>query len=163
MAAPFPLNEYHYMITVLFATQTGNAEYCAIDLVKALQAQGHTCKLENVYHYKAARLAEESLVLLVASTFGEGEPPDDAVPFFEDLKTLGAGSLPNLRYSVFALGDVDYELFCGFARDCDRLLEEAGAARLLPCEECNMDHDARLPGWAARVAETLKKDAELVR
>jgi sulfite reductase (NADPH) flavoprotein alpha-component len=149
-------------ITILFATMTGNAEGCAIDLELALKERGFTARKENLAHYDASSLARESIALLVVSTWGEGEPPDDAIPFYEDLQVLKAGSLSALRFAVFALGDSSYDEFCGFGRNCDQLLENAGATRLLPCEICDLDHDERLPRWACELADAIEANAAAV-
>ena len=143
-------------ITILFATMTGNAEGCAIDLDLALKERGFTCRRENLANYEAAALATESVVLLVVSTWGEGEPPDDAIPFHDQLQTLEAGRLAGRRFAVFALGDSSYDEFCGFGRNCDQLLENAGATRLLTCEVCDLDQDERLPRWAGEIADALE-------
>ena len=145
------------MIAVLYATMTGNAEACAIDLAGRLKNGGLVCKLENLASYKAQTLGEEEVALFVVSTWGEGEPPDDVVPLFEELQNLETAALLNLRFAVFALGDSSYDVFCGFGKDCDRLLEQAGATRLRECECCDLNHDERLPNWAREIATLLAK------
>lgn len=144
------------MIKIYFATMTGNAECCAIDLARKLKDKDLASASENLSGVSdASALAEAEVVVLIVSTWGEGEPPDDAIPFFDSLQTLPAGSLFNQRFAVFALGDTSYEIFCGFGKECDRLLEQAGAARLLDCECCDMDQDDRLPAWADRLIEAI--------
>jgi sulfite reductase (NADPH) flavoprotein alpha-component len=143
-------------VTILFGTMTGNAEGCAIDLTRFLQARGFSCRSENLANYRAVSLADEAVALFVVSTWGDGDPPDDDIPFFDELQTIGAGALAHLRFAVFALGDSSYDVFCGFGKSVDRLLEQAGGSRLLPCEECDLDQDDRLPGWNEQIASALE-------
>ena len=138
------------MITIFYATQTGNAEECAEWLGENLQNRGLICRTVNLADYDAGKLREENIALFVVSTFGEGDPPDDAVSFYEGLNALKPDDLAGLSYAVFALGDIDYVLFCGFGNTCDRLLDEAGAERLLEIEECNLDQAERLPSWVEK-------------
>jgi sulfite reductase alpha subunit-like flavoprotein len=142
-------------ISILFGTMTGNAECCAIDLSRHLQQKGFSCQSENLVRCQAASLAEKEVVLLLVSTWGEGEPPDDAIPFFESLQKLQRGTLSGVRYAVFALGDSSYDVFCGFGKNCDQLLEEAGAVRLRECECCDLDQDERLPIWAEEISTII--------
>jgi len=148
------------MITIFFATQTGNAEECAHWLLQKLQGRGFPCRLVNLADYRASQLSQEKAALFVVSTFGEGDPPDDAIPFHESLKELRPGALPELKYAVFALGDIDYTLFCNFGYDCDQFLNEAGAFRLLEVEECNLDQARKLPLWVDRIAPLLEPLAQ---
>lgn len=143
------------MITIFYATQTGNAEACAKWLLGRLEHCGFACRLINLADIDAARLATERIALFVVSTYHEGDPPDAAAPFHESLRQLAPGSLRGLSYAVFALGDIDYTLFCGFGHDCDQALREAGATRLLEIEECNLDQAKRLPPWTDRIAPLL--------
>jgi len=143
------------MITLFYATQTGNARDCAERLGRQLDSHHFPNRLIDLANYSADQLREETLALFVVSTYGEGEPPDDAVTFHASLAKMPAGSLAQLRYSVFALGDIDYVLFCGFGHDCDEFLSRAGAVRLLEVEECNLDQDKRLSGWLNRLLPLL--------
>lgn len=145
-------------IAILFATMTGNAEACAEELAELLRLAGHDCRLENLAEYPASRLAEETIALLLVSTWGEGDPPDDAVDFAEGLSELGENSLTGLRFSVFALGDRAYDEFCGFGLACDAQLARAGAGRLLDCECCDLDHEEKLPGWAKAILSRLNRE-----
>lgn len=147
------------MITIFFATQTGNAEESAENLLKRLSAGGLTARTKTLYDYQAGKLAEEQVALFVVSTFGDGEPPDDAIPFYAGLQALAEGSLPGLKYAVFALGDKCYDEFCKFGRDIEAQLERLGAERILATEECDLDQDAKLPPWADQLIPMLAEKA----
>lgn len=145
------------MITVFYATQTGNSEACAEWLHDALKDEELPCRLVNLAEYEANQLKEERFALFVVSSFGEGDPPDDAVPFHDSMEALSAEELAHLRFAVFALGDIDYTLFCGFGHTCDRLLTKAGALRLREVEECNLDQADKLPPWTDDLIPLLKE------
>ncbi|PTX95193.1 hypothetical protein DB345_12965 [Spartobacteria bacterium LR76] len=150
------------MITIFFATQTGNAEESAETLLKRLTGGGLAARTKTLYDYKAGKLAEEQVAVFVVSTFGDGEPPDDAIPFHEGLQAMADGSLPGLKYAVFALGDRCYDEFCKFGRDIDAQLERLGAERLLALEECDLDQDVKLPPWADQLLPLLAEKAGAV-
>lgn len=123
-------------IKVLYATQTGTAERFGQDLVEALKGKyGRAVRVgaQDVETYDASKLAGEGLALLVVATYGDGEPPDPAVDFFQALEDRagamepGTAPLEPLRYGVFALGDREYEHFCGAGKQVDRLLGAMGA------------------------------------
>lgn len=148
------------MIAIFFATQTGNAQECAEWLHDDLKKRNHPVHLKNLAETKAEELKTVQIALFVVSTFGEGDPPDDAVDFHAELEGMPAGSLTGLKYAVFALGDIDYTLFCGFGNNCDYLLSEAGATQLLEIEECNLDQADRLPIWADAVSPLLPSSSD---
>lgn len=147
-------------LTILFATSTGNAEECATRAATKAATLGFKPELSNVRDYELSALKEASTLLLIASTWGEGEPPDDAIPFWDELQKLEEGSLARLRYGVFALGDTSYEHFCGFGQNCDRQLEKLGASRILPCKPCDLDYDDHVQGWFKEVFEALNPSLE---
>jgi sulfite reductase (NADPH) flavoprotein alpha-component len=88
--------------------------------------------------------------------WGEGEPPDDAIAFFDYVKDLGEMSLRELRFAVFALGDTSYDNFCQCGRDLDRMLEERGASRLLARVDNDVDFEEALACWPEAVAVVIQ-------
>ncbi len=146
-------------LTVLFATMTGNAEDCALRASKKLQDLGHATRMANMRDASPADLGAAKTVLILVSTWGAGEPPDDAIPYWEKVKKLPADALAGVRYAVFALGDANYSSFCGFGKECDEVFERLGAAQLLPRIDCDLDHDGRLDGWIEQIAAALDAGA----
>src|SRR5262245_7925434 len=102
-------------VAILYGTMTGNALECAERTATALRKAGFAAQVHDLARYDLRDLLEESTVLLAISTWGEGEPPDDAIAFFDYVKDLGEAALRELRFAVFALGDTSYENFwqCG--------------------------------------------------
>jgi len=134
-------------VTVLFGSQTGNAEKLAQSLHTRLSKQGFPARLENMVSFKTAQLKRDPNLLLIVSTYGEGEPPDTARGFYEFLFSKKAPKLDGLHYSVLALGDSSYEHFCKTGRDFDARLVELGASRLAPVVECDLDFEETAEIW----------------
>lgn len=144
---------------VLYASQTGNAEGVARKLHGRLQAQGWDARLDSMAACKPAQLKREDTLLVVASTYGEGDPPDNARLFHEFLLGPKAPRLEALRFAVLALGDASYEHFCKTGQDFDRRLEELGAGRLLARVDCDVDYEAAADAWIGEVLAKLAQAA----
>lgn len=138
-------------IAILYATMTGNARECAERTAALFTKAGIPARLHDLAHYDPRSLFEETTVILSISTWGEGEPPDDGVNFFDYVKGLGSSSLRDLRFAVFALGDTSYDNFCQCGRDLDRMFEEHGATRLLD----RVDNDVDFEDALAKFHEAL--------
>ena len=145
-------------LTILYASQTGNAKGVASQVEKSASAAGINVKLINISDYKAKALKNETHILIIASTNGEGEPPDDAIEFYEFLLGKKAPKLPNLSYSVLALGDSSYEFFCQTGKDFDERLQTLGAKQVMPRVDCDVDYDSDSESWKLSIVENLKDD-----
>ncbi|WP_448213195.1 assimilatory sulfite reductase (NADPH) flavoprotein subunit [Colwellia sp. MEBiC06753] len=146
------------VLTILFASQTGNAKGVAKQVAESAKAAGISVNLKNVADYKPKALKSESHLLIVASTNGEGEPPDDAIEFHEFLTGKKAPKLDGLKYSVLALGDSSYEFFCQTGKDFDLRLAELGATRVADRVDCDVDYDDEAASWKTSIVETLKDE-----
>jgi sulfite reductase (NADPH) flavoprotein alpha-component len=141
---------------ILFATMTGNAEDAAEIIAKKLRKAGHVVKVANIEKFSPADLpARGEPVLFTASTWGEGEPPDEALDFWEALEKLPSGSLDGLEFAVYALGDSSYDEFCGFGRKLDETLEAKGGIRIASRAECDCDHEEFVDVWTEQVHAAL--------
>ena len=145
-------------LTILFASQTGNAKGVATQVEASAKAAGINVVLKNIADYKAKSLKNETHLLVVASTNGEGEPPDDAIEFHEYLLGKKAPKLPNLNYSVLSLGDSSYEFFCQTGKDFDERLLELGAKQVAPRVDCDVDYDTECDEWTLQIVEALKEE-----
>lgn len=143
-------------IAILYATMTGNARECAEKTATALRKAGLSARVHDLAHYDSRDFLQESTVLLAISTWGDGEPPDDGISFFDYVKDLGEATLRRLRFAVFALGDTGYENFCQCGRDLDRMFEERGASRLLARVDNDVDFEEALAGWHEAVVVALQ-------
>ncbi|NQZ80463.1 MAG: assimilatory sulfite reductase (NADPH) flavoprotein subunit [Colwellia sp.] len=145
-------------LTILFSSQTGNAKGVAGQLAKSAEAVGITVNLKNVAEYKPKALKAETHLLIVTSTNGEGEPPDDAIEFHEFLNSKKAPKLPNLNYSILALGDSSYEFYCQTGIDFDQRLQALGAKQVTARIDCDVDYEDDAAAWSVSIIETLKDD-----
>jgi sulfite reductase (NADPH) flavoprotein alpha-component len=148
-------------VAVLYASQSGTAEGLARKLAKELKAQGHTPALSTLAGYTPAALAEESCALILVSTYGDGDAPDGAQPFYEQLCLEHFPRMDKLSYAVFALGDRHYEHFCKFGRDLDSKLAALGANCLADRVDCDVEVDEPFSQWKAAIIERVKQDSLL--
>lgn len=155
-------------LTIIYASQTGNAKGIAVALKEEATVAGIAVELVSAGDYKGKNLAKETHVIIIASTHGEGEAPDDASDLHEFLQSKKAPKLPNLQYAVIGLGDSSYEFFCQTAKDFDGYLSKLGAQQMLDRLDCDVDYDAPAAEWRvkalAKAKETLSTgDADVVQ
>lgn len=148
-------------ITVLFGSQTGNCHGLAKKLTKKLEETGMKVTLSSMSDFKPNTLKKLQHLLILVSTHGEGEPPDNAIPFYEFLHSKRAPQLDGLQYSVLALGDTSYEFFCQTGKDFDKRLEELGGQRLAPRVDCDVDFDEPASEWMTQVLRSLNQSGGL--
>lgn len=158
VAAPAPAAEVP-TITLISASQTGNARRVAEALRDDLLAAKLNVKLVNAGDYKFKQIAAEKLLVVVTSTQGEGEPPEEAVALHKYLFSKKAPKLDGTAFAVFGLGDTSYEFFCQSGKDFDNKLAELGAERLLDRVDADVEYQAAAAEWRARVVEALKARA----
>lgn len=158
VAAPVPAAEVP-TITLISASQTGNARRVAEALRDDLLAAKLNVKLVNAGDYKFKQIAAEKLLVVVTSTQGEGEPPEEAVALHKFLFSKKAPKLDGTAFAVFGLGDTSYEFFCQSGKDFDNKLAELGAERLLDRVDADVEYQAAAAEWRARVVEALKARA----
>ena len=149
-------------VTILWGSQTGNSEGVAKKVSKTLGAGGFAPSVVDMAEYDFGKLASEDLLLIVTSTYGDGEPPDNAAAFYKALMSEGAPKLEKLRYSVLALGDKNYPEFCKCGIEIDRRLATLGAKSLAPRVDCDVDYEEAFKKWLASVqsAAGAAADAE---
>ncbi|AVI66679.1 assimilatory sulfite reductase (NADPH) flavoprotein subunit [Shewanella sp. WE21] len=154
--APVAQTQTAQTVTILYGSQTGNGRGVAKALADKALAQGYAVNLASMGEYNVRQLKQEAVLLLVVSTHGEGEAPDDAIELHKFLASKRAPKLDNLHYSVLALGDSSYEFFCQTGKDFDARLAALGAKSLLPLIECDVDYEAAAGQWHADVLEAVK-------
>lgn len=140
---------------VLWASQTGNAEALAERVVSQLRDAGHVVRSGAMDEVPLARLTGAASVLLIASTFGDGDAPDNGTALWTALQGEPALDCASLRYAVLALGDSSYDQFCGFGRKLDERLHSLGARRMVPRVECEPDYDEPADAWLKAVQQAL--------
>ncbi len=134
-------------LTVLYGSQTGNGQRLAERAAADAGALGMPVKLKSLADYRPAELRREQAVVLVVSTHGEGDPPDDAEPLYDYLMAERAPRLDKLSFAVLALGDSSYAKFCETGRQIDERLAELGAQRIAERAELDLDFETTAPPW----------------
>lgn len=142
--------------TVLFGSQSGNAQKLAKQLAQKLEGQGFQVTLSAMNTYKTNLLPKVRNLFIVVSTHGEGEPPDNALSFHEFLHSNRAPRLEETNFAVLALGDTSYEFFCKTGKDFDQRLEALGAKRLVPRADCDVDFEATAAAWMKQVLAAVE-------
>jgi sulfite reductase (NADPH) flavoprotein alpha-component len=142
-------------VTVLYGSQTGNAEGLAKKLVKSLKKRNFEPDLHDVGNYDRTRLASEKNVLLITSTYGDGEPPDNAADFHRWILSESAPRLDEVSFSVLALGDTSYPDFCKCGIEFDTRFEQLGAKRLFRRVDSDVDFDGPFQEWSEGVTAVL--------
>ncbi|HFQ8225769.1 TPA: NADPH-dependent assimilatory sulfite reductase flavoprotein subunit [Citrobacter freundii] len=158
VATPAPVAEMPG-ITLISASQTGNARRVAEALRDDLLAAKLSVTLVNAGDYKFKQIANEKLLVVVTSTQGEGEPPEEAVALHKFLFSKKAPKLENTAFAIFGLGDTSYEFFCQSGKDFDSKLAELGGERLLDRVDADVEYQAAAIEWRTRVVEVLKSRA----
>ncbi|WP_195257792.1 assimilatory sulfite reductase (NADPH) flavoprotein subunit [Bacillus paralicheniformis] len=147
-------------VTILFGSQTGNAQGLAENAAKTLTERGFQVTVSAMSDFKPNQLKKLKNLLIVVSTHGEGDPPDNALSFHEFLHGRRAPKLDDLRYSVLALGDTSYEFFCQTGKEFDQRLGELGGTRLHPRVDCDLDYDEPAAAWLEGVISSLNEGQE---
>ncbi|WP_368151932.1 assimilatory sulfite reductase (NADPH) flavoprotein subunit [Aeromonas sp. R2-4] len=150
-------------LTILYGSQTGNAKGVASTIKAQAEARGLPVTLASMADYKPKQLKKESLLLVVVSTYGEGEPPESAVDLYDQLKKGKVGKLEGLKFAVLGLGDSSYEFFCQTGKDFDDFLTKAGAERIHELASLDVDYQDAARSWGEQainaIAATLSTGA----
>lgn len=146
-------------VTILYGTQSGNAKKAAQKTAESLKTKGLDIQVLDMSEYKPTKLKDEKILLLVVSTYGEGEPPAAAEELHRFIFGNRAPKLPDLQFSVLALGDTSYTLFCQTGKDFDQQFEKLGAKRLTNRVDCDVDWHDLADTWIENVISNLPQSA----
>lgn len=146
-------------LTILFGSQTGNCEKLAKRITKEAGKHGFAPTSHDLAKYPTTQLASEKTLLIVTSTYGDGEPPDNAKAFWDFLTSDAAPKLGNLRFTLCALGDSNYPKFCKFGKDVDARLEALGATRAHPRTDCDVEYEELFEKWLSGAVRALVSTA----
>jgi len=139
------------ILTIVYGSQTGHSADLAEKMAKEAQALGFHARAIDLAQYKRTELAKEQYLILITSTHGDGEPPDNARAFYDFLMSKRAPQLQHLHYAVLALGDSTYPNFCKAGKDFDARLEALGAKRLIPRADLDVDYEESAKVWMEKL------------
>jgi uncharacterized iron-regulated membrane protein/flavodoxin len=148
-------------VLILYGTVTGNAESLAHRLAAALRQASIPVQVRDMAHCQPNMITLADCVLFVTSTYGDGEPPDDAAPFWEAVVHGSRLDLHGVKFSVLALGNTTYDHFCKCGRELDSALERHGATRLYPRVDCDVDFEVPARFWMDGVLAILRQEHNL--
>lgn len=155
-AAPTPaMVAPGHSITIAWGSQTGTCETLGKKVAKILSLKGHIPTVLDMQAITQEDLTKTERLLLITSTYGDGEPPDNAAALHSSIHADDALQFPSLKYSVLALGDSSYPDFCKCGQDFDTRLAALGASRIAPLVECDVDYDDPFGKWIESVGAAL--------
>lgn len=141
-------------VTVLYGTESGNSEALAGQLAKQAKQKGYKPQLLNMADATIANIKDAQRLLVVVSTWGDGEPPESSEAFYNELMEADI-ALDNVEFSVCALGDTSYDLFCQTGKDVDARLEKLGAKRVVDRVDCDLEFDEPFSNWSQSIWNEL--------
>jgi sulfite reductase (NADPH) flavoprotein alpha-component len=141
-------------ITIVYGTETGNSKRLATDFASRAKQKSIHAKVIGMDQYRLSDLTKEEYLLALISTHGEGEPPIAAKKFYDHIHQNGF-KLNSLKYSVLALGDTSYPLYCKTGEDMDDQFEKLGGVRIAPLQKCDVDYEEDANAWFNEVMERL--------
>lgn len=149
-------------LTILYGSQTGNSKGVANSYKASALEQGYKANVVSMSDYKPRQLKNETHLVVIVSTHGEGDAPDDAVELYEFLASKKAPKLPNLKFAVVGLGDTSYEFFCQTGKDFESRLLALGATALVERLDCDVDYESVVADWTVSLNAKLKDELKPV-
>lgn len=150
------------LIHILYGTQTGNSESVALDAANMAKAHGLNPSVLSLDEINKDSFIKAEYVILITSTYGEGEMPDNAQMLWDEISADDSIDLSAMKYSVLALGDTSYDLFCKAGIEWDERLEKLGAKRLVNRVDCDVDFDEAAESWISSVIPLMAEGVATV-
>ncbi len=146
-------------VAILWGSQTGSSEGLAKRLAKELEKNGALTRVIDMASAELASLKPSEPVAIITSTYGDGEPPDNAAELYASVMSAEAPSLKDIPFAVLALGDSSYPDYCKCGKDFDRRFEELGGQRMFQRLDCDVDFDNEFKSFTAQLVSAIKEFA----
>ncbi len=147
-------------VTIAYGTETGNSKKLATNFAAKAKKVGINAKLISLDQYRLPDLAKEEYFVTIISTQGDGEPPVAAKKFYDHIHQNGF-TVPKMKYSVLALGDTSYPMFCKTGEEFDLQFEKLGATRFAPLQKCDLDYETEANEWFTKVLQYINAPAAI--
>lgn len=142
-------------VNILYGSETGNSENLAGTAANELKKAGFEAEVQDMSGVRAADLENMTRLLVITSTWGDGEPPSNAAELHDELSAANV-NLSGLTYAVLGLGKSYYDHFCQAAIDFDEYLAALGAERILELEKADGEFEDVFSVWIGNVIAKLK-------
>jgi len=159
LAEPVTVNPAVNKITIVYGTETGNSKRLATEFASKAKQNNIHAKVVGMDQYRLTDLPKEEYLLAIVSTHGEGEPPIAAKKFYDHIHQNGF-KLEKLKYSVLALGDTSYPLFCKTGEEVDEQFNKLGGIRIAPIQKCDVEYEEEANNWFSNVLKGLADAAQ---
>ncbi|CAL4322730.1 assimilatory sulfite reductase (NADPH) flavoprotein subunit [Buchnera aphidicola] len=146
----------NFQVTIVSASQTGNAKGLSELLLKECIDNNINARLFNASDYPIKKIQNEKILICIVSTHGEGEPPEEAIEFYDFLMSNSSLNMKKTYFSVFGLGDKSYNLFCQAAKNLDKKLLELGGISLLERVDSDVDYFDQATIWRKNLLDKIK-------
>ena len=150
-------------VSIIYGSRTGNAEALASDIARKAEAHAMAANVYAMEDVDLTQLSKEERVLIICSTYGEGDMPDNAQTLWDEALAASKGALSGVHYSVLALGDTAYETFCEAGKNWDAQFEKLGAIRVSPRVDCDVDYTENFENWTQASLPLLTKAGDQSR
>ena len=147
-------------LSVIYGSRTGNAEAVAVDVARMAESHDMAATVMSMDEIDLETLASFERIMIICSTYGEGEMPDNAQALWEAAQVENAVDLSSVNYSVMALGDTAYETFCQAGRDWDARLEALGAKRISERMESSVDYTDNAQTWIGKALPIITQQGD---
>lgn len=144
-------------ILILYGTETGNSELLAMDAEKLADDMGFDVTVNGMDEITLSDIQNNGSILIICSTWGDGEQPDNAIDLYESVLDSDGASMAGVGFAVLALGDTAFDLFCEAGIQWDNILQEKGGTRINERIDCDVDYEDDAEAWIEDTVNLFKE------
>ena len=144
-------------ILILYGTETGNSEMLAMDAERLANDLEFDVTVNGMDEITLSDIQDNGNVLIVCSTWGDGEQPDNAIDLYDSVEGSDDGSITGVGFAVLALGDTAFDLFCEAGIQWDNILQQKGGNRINERIDCDVDYEDDAEVWLEDTLNLFKE------